>query len=61
MSPNSSRMNVVYFPQLGYLLALPLRNEEQDPQEFAMEGFEFQVRAFRTLAGTQTALKFAIL
>lgn len=54
-------MNVVYFPQLGYLLALPLRNEEQDPQEFAMEGFEFQVRAFRTLAGTQTALKFAIL
>jgi len=38
----ATSLNVVYWPQLGYLVALPLRENMRTEQDFQLPGFRFQ-------------------
>lgn len=37
-------INVIYFPQLGYLIAVPMNAKWQSPEDFELEGLSFQVK-----------------
>lgn len=36
-------INVIYFPQLGYLIAVPMNANWKTPKDFELEGLSFQV------------------
>jgi len=36
-------INVIYFPQLGYLIAVPMNANWKTPKDFELEGLCFQV------------------
>lgn len=36
-------INVIYFPQLGYLVAVPMNSNWKTPEDFELEGLSFQV------------------
>ncbi len=41
------RLNVVYFPQLGYLISLPMNDYMIETNDFEVDGLYFQVRSVR--------------
>lgn len=40
----ASTLNVIYFPQLGYLITVPLRPEWTEEEDFQIEGLYYQAR-----------------
>ncbi|TPX38060.1 hypothetical protein SmJEL517_g00294 [Synchytrium microbalum] len=45
----ATSLNVVYFPQLGFLTTIPKRPEMQQPDDFLIEGLEFQFSTANTV------------
>lgn len=41
----AASLNVVYFPQLGFLICVPMLEEWQDGGIVVLEGWNFQVRS----------------
>ncbi|KAJ1563544.1 hypothetical protein HK096_000526, partial [Nowakowskiella sp. JEL0078] len=35
-------INVIYFPQLGFLVTLPFRENMKNQEDFVVEGLKFQ-------------------
>ncbi|KAF9302195.1 MutS protein msh5 [Mortierella antarctica] len=42
-------INVIYFPQLGYLIAVPMNANWQSPEDFELEGLSFQFKTEHTV------------
>ncbi|KAF9331320.1 MutS protein msh5 [Podila minutissima] len=42
-------INVIYFPQLGYLIAVPMNANWQTPEDFELEGLRFQFKTEHTV------------
>jgi DNA mismatch repair protein MSH5 len=38
-------INVLYFPQIGYLICVPLNDEWREREDFDIEGWTYQVRS----------------
>ncbi|CAG8812394.1 17289_t:CDS:2, partial [Racocetra fulgida] len=38
----ASTLNVIYFPQLGYLVTVPLKPEWRDEEDFKIDGLYYQ-------------------
>ncbi|TPX44569.1 hypothetical protein SeLEV6574_g04420 [Synchytrium endobioticum] len=45
----AASLNVIYFPQLGFLTTIPKRPEMQQPDDFCIEGLEFQFSTANTV------------
>ncbi|KAJ3316158.1 MutS protein msh5, partial [Blyttiomyces sp. JEL0837] len=45
----SKSLNVVYFPQLGYLITIPLRPEMRNQEDFVFDGLKFQFCTEKTV------------
>ena len=43
----ASTLNVVYFPQLGYLIAVPMKSEWKYEKDFVVDGLSYQVSGIR--------------
>ena len=39
-------INVIYFPQLGYLITVPMNPEWKTERDFTLEGLQYQVTDF---------------
>ncbi|KAG0036136.1 MutS protein msh5 [Podila clonocystis] len=42
-------INVIYFPQLGYLIAVPMNANWQTPEDYELEGLSFQFKTEHTV------------
>ncbi|KAG0347719.1 MutS protein msh5 [Podila humilis] len=42
-------INVIYFPQLGYLIAIPMNTNWEKPEDFELEGLSFQFKTEQTV------------
>ncbi|KAF9392186.1 MutS protein msh5 [Podila verticillata] len=42
-------INVIYFPQLGYLVAVPMNSNWKTPEDFELEGLSFQFKTEHTV------------
>lgn len=40
----ATSLSVIYFPQLGYLITIPYKEGVLNPEDFAVTGWEYQVR-----------------
>ena len=40
----ASTLNVIYFPQLGYLVTVPLKPEWKEEEDFKIDGLYYQVK-----------------
>ncbi|CAG8490676.1 520_t:CDS:2 [Ambispora leptoticha] len=49
MSEFASTLNVIYFPQLGYLIAVPLKLEWKEEEDFRIEGLYYQFSTATTV------------
>lgn len=47
----TSTINVIYFPQLGYLITVPMNPNWKTEQDFTLEGLCYQVCVKLTLCG----------
>ncbi|KAG0031147.1 MutS protein msh5 [Podila clonocystis] len=45
----TNAINVIYFPQLGYLIAVPMNANWQSPEDFELEGLSFQFKTEHTV------------
>ena len=40
----ASTLNVIYFPQLGYLVTVPLKPEWKEEEDFKIDGLYYKVK-----------------
>ncbi|KAJ3194069.1 MutS protein msh5 [Irineochytrium annulatum] len=48
----SRSLNVIYFPQLGFLITIPLRDDMTEQEDFMIPGFNFQFCTSKTMDQT---------
>jgi DNA mismatch repair protein MSH5 len=48
----SSTLNVIYFPQLGYLITVPLKPEWKNEDDFKIDGLYYQVKIYQLFINT---------